>query len=123
MFLTRKEIFSISTWVLKLTVLLKLRKTYSQPCQKYWQLYVMHLMKDLGLLYEDMEVISATSASYKIMQNMCTTIISQVWRIDYITGQPTVLKFDKPMDAIKFICNHFQNLPVLQNLNVTEAGN
>ena len=83
----------------------------------------MHLMKDLGLLYEDMEVISATSASYKIMQNMCTTINSQVWRIDYITGQPTVLKFDKPMDAIKFICNHFQNLPVLQNLNVTEAGN
>ena len=83
----------------------------------------MHLMKDLGLLYEDMEVISATSASYKIMQNMCTTIISQVWRIDYITGQPTVLKFDKPMDAIKFIFNHFQNLPALQNLNVTKAGN
>ena len=39
----------------------------------------MHLMKDFGLLYEDMEVINATSSSNKIMQNMCTTVNSRVW--------------------------------------------
>ena len=68
-----------------------------------------------GFLYQDMEVRNATSASNKIMQKMCTTLNSRAWRIDYITGQPTVQKLDKQTDAIMFICNHFCDLPALQN--------
>ena len=54
---------------------------------------------------------------------MCTTITSQVWGIDYIIGQPTVSKFGKQINTIMFICKCFQDLPVLQNLNVVEAEN
>ena len=48
-----------------------------------------------GLLYEDMEVRNAIFARNKIMQNMCTTLNSRVWGIDYITSQPTLAKFGK----------------------------
>ena len=48
-----------------------------------------------GLLYEDMEVRNATFTCNKIMQNICTTLNSQVWGIDCITSQPTVPKFGK----------------------------
>ena len=40
-----------------------------------------------------MEVINATFASNKIMQNMCTTINSQALGIDYMAGQQTVPNF------------------------------
>ena len=62
------------------------------------------LYESLGLLYEDTEVRNATSASNKIMQNMYTTLNSCVWGIIFITGQPTVPKFGKRIDAIMFIC-------------------
>ena len=42
-----------------------------------------------GRLYEDTEVRNAIFAS------ACTTLNSRNWEIDYITGQPTVTKFDK----------------------------
>ena len=46
-----------------------------------------------GLLYEDMEVLNATFASNKIMQNMCISLNSQKIGIDYNKSQPTVLIF------------------------------
>ena len=88
----RKEIFSARTRVLNnftranrnlLTVMLKI-------------LVIIYNAFDerFGLLYEDIKVRNATFGGNKIMQNMCTTFNSQFWRIDYITGQPTVPKFD-----------------------------
>ena len=76
-----------------------------------------------GLLYEDMEVRSDTLPSNKIMQSICTTVNSQVWRTRYITIQPTVPKFGKQINTIKFICNHFCDVLARQNLNVMEAEN
>ena len=70
-----------------------------------------------------MKVRNATSAGNKIMQKMCTTLNSRAWGIDYIAGQPTVQKLDKQIGAISFICNHFRDLPALQNLNAMEAEN
>ena len=48
-----------------------------------------------GLLDKDMEVRNATFPSNKIMQNMCATLNSRVWGIEYNTGQSTVPKFGK----------------------------
>ena len=76
-----------------------------------------------GLLYEDREVRRATSSSNQIVQNICTTVNSQVWGIKYITVQPALLKFGKQINTIKFICNHFCDVLARQNLNVMEAEN
>ena len=70
-----------------------------------------------------MEVRNATSASNTIIQNMCTTINSRVWGIDYITDQPSVQTFGKQIDIIKFICSLFSDLSTLQNLHAMEAEN
>ena len=74
-----------------------------------------------GFLYEDMEVTNATSPSNKTMQKMCTTLNSWAWGIDYITSQPTVQKLGKEIDAVKFIYNHFSDLPALQNFECHES--
>ena len=60
-----------------------------------------------GLVYEDMRVRNATSASNGLCKIMCVTINSQVRRIDYIACQPIVAKFGKQIYTIKFISNLF----------------
>ena len=57
-----------------------------------------------------------------ICKIMCITINSRVWGIDYIAGQPTVAKFGKQTDTIKFVCKLFRELSTRQNLNLMEAG-
>ena len=66
------------------------------------------------LLYDDPNIRNSTSASNKIMQNKCTTLISQFCELYNITDEPTVQKLGK---QIKSICNHFCDLPTLRNLN------
>ena len=51
-----------------------------------------------GLLYENNEIRNASSASNKIIQNMCSILNSRVWRRYYITGQQTVQKLSKQID-------------------------
>ena len=72
----------------------------------------------LGILLRKYGSKKCCSASSKIIQNMYTILNSRVWGRDYITGQRTVQKLGKQIDAIKFICNHFLDLLPLQNLNV-----
>ena len=73
------------------------------------------------LLYEDMEIRNANSASNRIMQNMCIILKSSVSGKDYITGQPTVQKLNKQVNTIKHIYNQFCDLPALQNLNIMKT--
>ena len=79
----------------------------------------MHLVKDFGFLCEDIEVINATSSGNNILFKKCVTPLKVEFEeqlTDYITDQPSVSKSDKQIDEIKFICNHFRDLPDLQNL-------
>ena len=71
----------------------------------------------IGVLYGNMEVRNAILQALRLSK-MYTILNSQVWGRDYITGQRTVQKLGKQIDAIKFICNHFLDLLPLQNLNV-----
>ena len=69
--------------------------TINKPKQEIFMENLFSFDERFGLLYEDMEVRNAIFARNKIMQNMCTTLNSRVWGIDYITSQPTLAKFGK----------------------------
>ena len=95
LFLMIKEIFSTSTRLLNLNNVTSAKRNLLATMPKALVVICNAFDERFQLLYEDMEVRNATFASNKIMQNMCITFSSQVWGIDYITSQPTVLKLCK----------------------------
>ena len=90
LFLTRKDIFSASTWVLNLTVSLEGRLLIHDHAKNISSHISDAFEEKFGFLYEDMKVRNATSASNKIMQKMCTTFTNRAWGLDHIICQPTV---------------------------------